>query len=243
MKYFVIALALTLARAYASEENVVIKRIEGGVSGVGTTTRYWDCCKPTCSWPGNVEYKKPVKACKADGVTANDPENQSGCVGGQSYVCTNQAGYAKNSTLAYGFVAARFHDTTRNMCCSCVLFTFHTQWPSKLNGTQMLVQVTNTGNAPESKTNLFDIAMPGSGVGYYTQGCTSQWNTDVSDWGDQYGGVHEEKDCYKLPKKLWNGCLFRFQWMYGYSNPDVSFYEVECPKELIDKSGCTPVSH
>lgn len=34
----------------------------------------------------------------------------------------------------------------------------------------MLVQVTNTGNAPESQTNLFDIAMPGSGVGYYEEG-------------------------------------------------------------------------
>ncbi|XP_056637460.1 endoglucanase-like [Diorhabda sublineata] len=237
--------ALLLVTAFASarlinEQNVIINPIPGGLSGVGTTTRYWDCCKPTCAWPGNVEYKTPVKACQADGVTANDPENESGCVGGQSYICTAQSGFAINSSLAYGFVAARFHGTTRNMCCSCVLFTFQ---PAELAGKQMLVQVTNTGNAPETETNLFDIAMPGSGVGYYTEGCTTQWNSDVHNWGDQYGGVNSEAECYNLPQPLWEGCAFRFKWMLGYSNPDVSFQEVECPNELLSISGCSPISH
>ncbi|CAG9862505.1 unnamed protein product [Phyllotreta striolata] len=228
------------------QDDIVIEEVAGGLTGTGTTSRYWDCCKPTCSWPGHVNQKAPVRACKADGVTVmSDKENQSGCVGGQSYICTNQDGYAKNDTLAYGFVAAKFINSGgRNMCCSCVLFTFHTQWPSKLNGKKMLVQVTNTGeDDPHADHNEFDIAMPGSGVGYYTKGCSSQWNSDLSNWGDQYGGVHDEKDCYKLPKQLWKGCLFRFQWMVGYSNPDVSFVEVQCPKELINISGCSAVGY
>ncbi|XP_072377559.1 endoglucanase-like [Diabrotica undecimpunctata] len=243
MKYTITSLLLLAAYAAASSlsnQNIVIKKIPGGLSGVGTTTRYWDCCKPTCSWPGNVEYKKPVKACKADGENANDPENESGCIGGQSYICTKQSGFEINATLAYGYVAARFHGTTRNMCCSCVLFSFQ---PQELANKKMLVQVTNTGNAPETNTNLFDIAMPGSGVGYYTEGCTSQWNTDVSSWGDQYGGVRTLQECYNLPQPLWEGCAFRFNWMLGYSNPAVSFEEVECPQELLSISGCDPISH
>nr|ADU33334.1 xyloglucan-specific endo-beta-1,4-glucanase [Gastrophysa viridula] len=240
MQFLAVGSLVIVALATCSAENSPeIIQIEGGLSGTGPTTRYWDCCKPTCSWPGNVEYKTPVKSCAADGVTANDPEIQSGCEkDGHSYICTNQAGFVVNSTLAYGFAAARFIGTKRNMCCSCVLFSFQQE---QLKGKKMLVQVTNTGNAPETGTNLFDIAMPGSGVGYYTQGCTSQWNSDVSNWGDQYGGVNSEADCYKLPQALWEGCRFRFTWMQGVSNPDVSFYEVQCPKELLDISGCHPV--
>nr|CCJ09455.1 glycoside hydrolase family 45 protein [Phaedon cochleariae] len=233
------SLVLLAAATCAGEPSPQIIPIPGGLTGNGPTTRYWDCCKPTCAWPGNVGYKTPIKSCQADGVTANDPEIQSGCeADGHSYVCTNQAGFVVNSTLAYGFVAARFVGVKRNMCCSCVLFSFQQE---QLKDKKMLVQVTNTGNAPETGTNLFDIAMPGSGVGYYSQGCTSQWNSDVSNWGDQYGGVNSAEECYKLPQNLWEGCLFRFQWMEGVSNPDITFVEVQCPKELLDISGCSPV--
>ncbi|CAG9830084.1 unnamed protein product [Diabrotica balteata] len=223
-------------------KNIDINVIPGGLSGEGISSRYWDCCKPTCAWPGAIGYKTPVKSCQADGVTAIDPETQSGCVdNGSAYICTNQAHRAVNDTLALGFVAAKFIHSNRNMCCSCVLFKFK---PAELANKQMIVQVTNTGgDDPSATTNEFDIAMPGSGVGYFTQGCTSQWHTDVASWGDQYGGVRTLQECYNLPQPLWEGCAFRFNWMYGYSNPDVTFEEVECPQELIDISGCLPVSH
>ncbi|CAG9858131.1 unnamed protein product [Phyllotreta striolata] len=246
MHSFTILLSIIATYLVYSNGEITIKKITGGVSGTGNSSRYWDCCKPTCSWPGNVQYKQPVKACKADGKTPNDPENQSGCIGGQSYTCTQQHCYSKNDTLAYGFVAAQFNGAMtkgRNMCCACVLLTFHTYWPSTLNGKQLLAQVTNTGNDdPDPKDNLFDIAMPGSGVGYYDKGCTTQWNTTEEIWGNQYGGLDHERDCYNLPEPLVDGCLFRFQWMAAYSNPDVSFEEVECPRELLDISGCPPVS-
>ncbi|XP_057655343.1 endoglucanase-like [Diorhabda carinulata] len=227
------------AKSY-KDENIVVETIPGGLSGTGTTTRYWDCCKPTCAWPGNVNYQTPVKSCKNNGVDAQDPEIQSGCVeNGAAYVCNDQSQQAINSSLALGFVAAKFINTNRNMCCSCVKFTFT---PQELAGKQMILQVTNTGNDdPDAQHNEFDIAMPGSGVGYYTQGCSSQWNVDVSNWGDQYGGVHSESECYNLPQALWEGCKFRFEWMLGYSNPDVVFEEVQCPQQLLDISGCHPL--
>merc|ERR1712117_422263 len=30
------------------------------------TTGYWDCCKPSCSWPGKGNTNRPVLACDAD---------------------------------------------------------------------------------------------------------------------------------------------------------------------------------
>lgn len=130
-----------------------------------------------------------------------------------------------------GFVAASFEN---RYCCACVLFSFIGELAPK----QMLVQFTNTGNAvQEGDTYLFDIAMPASGVGYYDHGCTNQWG-DGYYWGNQYGGVDYIEDCQKIPEPLREGCEFRFTWMRGVSNPNVTFYQVECPKELTDISQC-----
>ncbi|KAI6185920.1 Sodium/hydrogen exchanger [Aphelenchoides besseyi] len=52
-----------------------------GQSGTGTTTRYWDCCKPSCSWPGKAQFKQgPVQTCGVDDKPLNDGGNTaSGC--------------------------------------------------------------------------------------------------------------------------------------------------------------------
>ena len=39
--------------------NVEITRLNGGTGG--TTTRYWDCCKPSCGWTANAS--NPVNSC------------------------------------------------------------------------------------------------------------------------------------------------------------------------------------
>ena len=75
-------------------------------SAAGVTTRYWDCCKPSCAWPGKASVTQPVKTCAADGATAVDASLQSGCGGGRAYMCNNQQPWSVNSTLAYGYVAA-----------------------------------------------------------------------------------------------------------------------------------------
>lgn len=43
-----------------------ILQAEAFASGTGTTTRYWDCCKPSCAWPGKAELasgSNPVTTC------------------------------------------------------------------------------------------------------------------------------------------------------------------------------------
>jgi hypothetical protein len=98
----------------------------------------------------------------------------------------------------------------------------------------MIVQTTNTGG--DLGSNQFDIAMPGSGVGLFNA-CTDEWNAPSSGWGAQYGGI-SSNTCSTFPKALQAGCGFRFDWFEGADNPEVEFERVECPAEIVAKSGC-----
>jgi hypothetical protein len=69
----------------------------------GTTTRYWDCCKSSCSWNGKGPVTAPVTACQIDGTTPADVNAQSGCGGGPAFICTSNQPWAINDNLAYGF--------------------------------------------------------------------------------------------------------------------------------------------
>jgi len=72
----------------------------------GVTTRYWDCCKPSCGWPGKASVSSPVQTCEQGGVTPIDNNTQSACVGGSAYMCNNQQPWNVSSTLSYGYAAA-----------------------------------------------------------------------------------------------------------------------------------------
>ena len=40
----------------------------------GVTTRYYDCCKPSCSWPGKADVFHEVRHCAVDGITLIDDQ-------------------------------------------------------------------------------------------------------------------------------------------------------------------------
>ncbi|KAF5093029.1 hypothetical protein D0Z00_004281 [Geotrichum galactomycetum] len=222
------------SKAAVSENQFSFTSIAGGKSGTGKTTRYWDCCKPSCSWNGKADVSSPVAACNADGKTISDVNAQSGCVGGTSYMCSNQQPFAVNSTLAFGFVAASMIGYGESqMCCTCVLMTFN---DGPAAGKQMVAQVTNTGT--DLSSNHFDIAMPGGGFGIFANGCPTQWNSPASNWGQTYGGVSSAADCKNLPTELQAGCDWRFDFLDNSDNPSVSFVEIECPSQITDITGC-----
>ncbi|XP_050498803.1 endoglucanase-like isoform X2 [Diabrotica virgifera virgifera] len=231
-----ILLVLAVATSIKAEVSPDIIAVPNGLSGKGITTRYWDCCKPSCAWADNVNTpdKQPLKSCRVDGEAVAPPNDPSGCdINGSSFVCNNNQPYVVNSTLSYGFASASFSggiDTS--MCCSCMLLNFEGQ----LKGKQFLVQLTNSGE--EYQTNQFDLGIPGGGVGLFPKGCTAQWNAPSTGWGDLYGGVHTEEECNELPEVLQPGCKWRFTFMEGVSNPEVTFYQVQCPRELVERSGC-----
>ncbi|XP_050301602.1 endoglucanase-like [Anthonomus grandis grandis] len=230
-------IALCLATYALAETSPDIVPIPNGISGDGLTTRYWDCCKPSCGWSYQTNQKKAVLTCDIDGVTPVNDSVQSGCAedySGNAFTCNNQQPWIVNSTLSYGFVAASFTGGVDNShCCHCLLLNFK----GDLAGKSLLALITNTGE-PLAQ-NQFDIEIPGGGVGIYPLGCYRQWGADPEQgWGEAYGGISTQDQCSELPSALQPGCNWRWDFMEGVSNPSVSFYQVECPKELIDIAQC-----
>jgi hypothetical protein len=87
---------------------------------------------------------------------------------------------------------------------------------------------------------MFVLQIPGSGWGYSSNGCSSQFNGSYS-WGNQFGGVVSRSDCNNLPSVLQVGCYWRFDWLLNASNSTVAFTEVSCPTVLTTNTGCIRV--
>lgn len=202
-------------------------------SGTGATTRYWDCCKPSCSWPGKASVSAPVTSCSISDSALTDSNAANGCTGGSSYMCSDQSPWAYNSTLAFGFAAVNIAGGSESSwCCACYKLTFTS---TAIAGKTLIVQATNTGG--DLGSNQFDLAMPGGGVGIYN-GCTAEWGAPAGGWGAQYGGISSDT-CSTFPSALQPGCDFRWDWFEGADNPTVEWEAVTCPSELTAKTGCT----
>ena len=111
--------------------------IHNFILNIGTTTRYWDCCKPSCAWPDKGP-SSTVATCSKDGGNVIGNNDQSGCNGGPSFTCNNQQPWAKDDNLAYGFAAFNGIAGQGSPCCKCYELTF-TSGP--VNGKKMIVQV------------------------------------------------------------------------------------------------------
>ncbi|RPA81050.1 hypothetical protein BJ508DRAFT_118777 [Ascobolus immersus RN42] len=209
-----------------------------GVTGTGKTTRYWDCCKPSCAWPGKAAVTQPVNTCNAANQILSDSGVKSACDNtggsyGSAYMCSNQQPWVVNDNLAYGFAAVNIQGKTESSwCCSCYELSFTT---GPAAGKKMIVQATNTG--ADLGNNHFDIAMPGGGVGIFNA-CSTQYNAGTDGWGARYGGVSSRDQCSVIPDAIRQGCTWRWDWWNGSDNPDVSFREVACPAEIVAKTGC-----
>lgn len=127
-----------------------------GASGSGSTTRYWDCCKGSCSWSGKAPVSAPVKTCAKDGSPLSDLNAKSGCeAGGTAYMCADQTPWKVNDNLSYGFAAGSIiGQTERDVCCSCYKLKFTS---GLAKGKEMIVQLTNIGG--DLSGNHFDIAV------------------------------------------------------------------------------------
>lgn len=127
-------------------------------SGTGTTTRYWDCCKPSCAWPGKTTLaagSNPVGTCDANDSELADYNTPSACDGGSAYMCSNESPWAVSESLSYGYAAVNIEGGTEaSWCCACYELTF-TSGP--VAGKQMIVQATNTGG--DLGGNQFDLAV------------------------------------------------------------------------------------
>jgi hypothetical protein len=194
------------------------------------TTRYWDCCKPSCGWPSNVPGgNQAVRSCLKDGsstgpVNAPNICGGGGSAGGPDYVCNDQQPFTYNGQM-YGFAASNVD------CCSCYKLQFTN---TALAGKTMIIQVTNKGG--DLGSNHFDLMIPGGGLGIF-DGCTSMygyWNG-----GARYGGLTSASQCSGLPAAVQAGCYWRFNDFMGADNPNVNFVRIPCPSILTSRSGCS----
>ena len=122
-------------------------------SGTGTTTRYWDCCKPSCAW-NDLEalgIQSSVKSCNAKNQPLTTNTDQSACNGGSAYMCSDQSPWAINDTVAFGFAAV---NAASPSCCQCYQLKFTS---GSIEGKTMIVQATNTGS--DVGSTQFDIAV------------------------------------------------------------------------------------
>ena len=122
-------------------------------SGTGSTTRYWDCCKPSCAWNdiSRLGVSSPVKSCDINDNPLAAADVQSGCAGGSAYTCSDQSPWAVSDSLAYGFAAV---SAASPLCCQCYELTFTS---TSIKGKKMVVQATNTGG--DVGSTQFDIAV------------------------------------------------------------------------------------
>jgi len=206
----------------------------------GTTTRYWDCCKPSCSWSGKASVNSPVMNCDKDGVTKLPNANGNSCdnSGGNPtplvYTCTTSGPLAINNSVSVITVAAKIDGLTEaQTCCACFEVTLLS---GPAQGKILLAQVTNTGS--DLVTNQMDCNIPASGPGIY-DACTTQWGQQYkSSWGATYGGISTKAQCTQIPSQLQPGCNWRFDWFMGSDNPSTSFRQVQCPPCLTKRTGC-----
>lgn len=239
----------SVAKSSSSQtgQNPNIKVIQGGKSGSGYATRYWDSCKPHCAWEGKGG---PVaRTCQRDGTTRAGSGESSVCDNGSAGTCFDQIPIVVNTDYAYAFAAT---PGGGNDCGKCYMLTFKgtgaaaTNTPTddahrSIKGKKLIVMSTNIGY--DVSHNQFDLMIPGGGPGAFN-GCGQM---GISCAGAQYGGFlttcNYKKDClinmcnqeYGNKPSLKEGCLFLANWMNAANNPEVDYVEVECPSELTAK--------
>jgi hypothetical protein len=236
-----------------------IKYKSGGASGSGWATRYWDCCKPSCSWQEN-SGGNPARQCTNKGKTeSKDWGGGSICSGGQLMTCTSQIPFTVDGCDNLGFAFAAVPASNGGQCGHCYELTFtgagHYESTNgntkalKNKGKKLIIMATNIGG--DVQQGQFDIMIPGGGVGMFN-GCSSMgWGAQ----GEQYGGLLsdcEKENNYAAAKmkscltskcnsvfsgdsQAKEGCLFLANFLEAAGNPEHTFKEVECPDVLKQK--------
>ena len=232
-----------------------LKYVQGGHSGSGWATRYWDCCMPSCGWNEN-SGGNPTMYCDAKGKNRVEG-GQSICSGGQNTTCTSQIPIIVNDRVAYAFAAVPAADGGKCGKCFALEFTGEGKYETKANhqalrGKTLVVMASNIGG--DVNHGQFDVMIPGGGLGAF-DGCSQMgWGNQ----GEKYGGLlsncenevgydgdllNKRKEClsrkcnevFKNDEQAKEGCLFLATWMEAAGNPNHNFKEVECPQALKAK--------
>ena len=120
------------------------------------TTRSWNCCKPSCSWPDIANITNPVTSCDRDNFPLQDYAQISSCdkpLDGGAFSCADQQPWQIDDKTSYGFAAAQIIGEDRNeWCCACFNLTFTS---GRLFNRTMVVQATSLTSPTDA--DIFDI--------------------------------------------------------------------------------------
>ncbi|KFY00770.1 hypothetical protein V490_01217 [Pseudogymnoascus sp. VKM F-3557] len=200
------------------------------------TTRYWDCCKPSCGWSdkGSFVDNSPVQSCDIHANPLLDNSQGTGCNGGKAFGCASNSPWAVNDTFSYGFAGTFLVGGDESTwCCSCYQLNFTS---GAVKGKSMIVQASNT-NYDSPNDNVFTLGIPGGNTSY-AGACGLEYSVSDTVFGTENVGVSKRSECDNLPAALKPGCQWRFDWFNNTEGPNVEYKRVTCPKVLTDITKC-----
>ncbi len=185
------------------------EKLSNGGAGVtrGFATRYWDACKPHCSWPEKVNQNaNPYRIARSCSIKGEEipaftksedgtwiQGTKSSCDGGGAYTCIDMIPVAVNDTLAYAFGAAPGANE-QGTCGKCyqIQFTGEGKYGDKpahklLMNKTLIIMASNVGY--DVSGGQFDIMIPGGGVGLF-DALSKQIGVSKSELGQDYGGFY-----------------------------------------------------
>jgi len=180
----------------------------------GWMSRYWDGCKPSCSWED-----KPItqqwgfaKNCNRNNeeIPLATVGGSSSCDGGAAYTCWDMVPFVdpNDPNKAYGFAATPSHE-----CGKCFELTFTGGFQhgnayathAAVQGKKLIVMGSNIGY--DVGGGQFDFLVPGGGLGNFDS-FSSQIGVNSSDLGARAGGFLA--DC-ETQLNWANGTLEQYQ--------------------------------
>ena len=245
-----------------SGECPAIKYVSGGLSGSGFASRYWDCCKPSCSWTSNAGAGNEARQCTTSMSLISDYNAASKCDGGPSTTCLSQIPFTIDGCDNLGFAFGAVPGAGPNVCGRCFLleFTGTGKYETKKNhrllaNKKLIVMASNIGY--DVAGGQFDVMIPGGGVGIFN-GCSdilgnnlgAQYGGLLSDCENQVGYSLNDDDMYTQRKECLinkcntlfsgkalakQGCLFLANFLEAAGNPLHTYREIECPQVLKDR--------
>ena len=185
------------------------EKLSNGGAGVtrGFATRYWDACKPHCSWPEKVNQNaNPYRIARSCSIKGEEipaftksedgtwiQGTKSSCDGGGAYTCVDMIPVTVNDTLAYAFGAAPGANE-QSTCGKCyqIQFTGEGKYGDKpahklLVNKTLIIMASNVGY--DVGSGQFDIMIPGGGVGAF-DALSKQIGVSKSELGEGYGGFY-----------------------------------------------------
>ncbi|MCL2208188.1 MAG: hypothetical protein FWB90_08895 [Fibromonadales bacterium] len=197
----------------------------------GWTSRYWDGCKPSCSWPEKNQSLQPWTICRNCDINDKEIEafvphpnwseyyqgylgTKSACDSdGIAYTCWDMAPIAINDTLAYAFAAT---PGDGDQCGKCFQLQFDGDWKDAearvthkaLKGKTLIVMSSNIGH--DVAGGQFDVLIPGGGVGAFDS-FSKQLSVSSEVLGARMGGLltkcDEEIQGWTATLDQWQTCL------------------------------------